>query len=139
MWVRKTWDNQRLNQKTAPRLDKQPLAVEVNVGAEQSFYEVLSGAIDEAFSSLGESVREAIFFHSEKTFGIRRSEIPYRIDDFSDALERIFGLGARRLEILFMKNLHAKVGTVGKCGLPKWVVPELTFKEYVRMMKQSFE
>ncbi len=116
--MRKTGDNQRLNQKTAPRLDKEPPAVEVTVGAEQSFYEVLSGAIDEAFSSLGESVREAIFFHPEKTFGIRRSEIPYRIDDFSDALERIFGLGARRLEILFMKNLHAKVGTVCKCGLP---------------------
>jgi hypothetical protein len=119
MWVRKTRDNQRLNQKTAPRLDEEPPGVEVTVGAEQSFSEALSGAIDETFSSLSESVREAIFFHPEKTFGIRRSEIPYKIDDFSDALERIFGLGARHLEILFIKNLHAKVGTVCKCDLPK--------------------
>ena len=121
------------------RLDEESLGVEVTVGAEQSFYKVLLEAVEDAFSSLGESVGETIFFHLEKSFGIRRSEIPFRIDDFSDALEKIFGLGARHLEILVMKNLHAKVKIDYKWDLPKWIVPELTFKEYIRMMKQNFE
>jgi hypothetical protein len=120
-------------------LDAAPLGVEITVGFEQSFCEILLEAIDKAFSSLGESIGEAMYFHLEKTFGIRRREIPFRIDDFSDALERIFGLGARHLEILIMKNLHDKVKIEYKCDLPKWVVPELTFKEYVRNVKQSFE
>jgi hypothetical protein len=54
--VRKTRDNQRLNQKTAPRLDEEPPFVQVTVGAEEFFSEVLLGVIDEAFSSLGKSI-----------------------------------------------------------------------------------
>ena len=111
----------------------------MTVGAEQSFNKVLLEAVEDAFSSLGESVGEAIFFHLEKSFGIRRSEIPFRIDDFSDALEKIFGLGARHLEILFMKNLRAKPKIEYKWELPKSIVPELTFKEYIHNVKQNFE
>jgi hypothetical protein len=45
---------------------------------------------------------------------IARQDIPYSVEGFSYALEQIFGLGARHLEILFMKNLHAKVEVT--CG-----------------------
>ena len=102
-------DNQRQEHKKTLRLDKAPTGDEVTVVAEGSFFKMLGEAIDEAFSSLGESARDAIYFHLEKSFGIRNSEIPYRIDDFSNALEKIFGPGARHLEIMFMKNLYAKV------------------------------
>ncbi|MCJ7762398.1 hypothetical protein MUP38_02945 [Candidatus Bathyarchaeota archaeon] len=133
----KLYSNRNYERETAPRLDEAPVGVEVTVGAERSFYKILIEAVDEALSSLGESAKEAIYFHLENTFKIKRCEIPYRIDDFSEALEKIFGMGARHLEILFMKNLHAKVRIDYKWDLPKWVVPELTFKEYIRMMKQN--
>lgn len=71
---------------------------------------------------------------------IKRQEIPHRIDDFSNALERIFGLGARHLEIMFMKSLHSTIKLV--CNWPtwcKWVIPEVTFQEYVCLMKQKLE
>ena len=53
-------------------------------------------------------------------------------------------MGARSLEILFMKNLHAKIEVTLKWpkngqSLSKWVVPEVTFQEYVRLMRQNFE
>ncbi len=112
--------------------------------AEQShkgnFDQILLEAIDEALLSLGEGVKTTIYFHLEDLFKIKRQEIPHRIDDFSNALERIFGLGARHLEIMFMKSLHSKIGLV--CQWPtwcKWVVPEVTFQEYVCLMKQKFE
>ena len=110
----------------------------------KSFDQVLLEAIDEALSSLGESVKTSIYFHLEDLFKINRSEIPNSLSDFSSALEQIFGLGARSLEILFMKNLHAKVEVTIKWStykqfLSKWVVPEMTFQEYVRLMWQNFE
>jgi len=105
----------------------------------KQFGQILLEAIDQALSSLGENAKESVYFHMERKSKITRQEIPNRIDDFSDSLERIFGLGARHLEIMFMKNLHAKVKTVYKMDTPTWVVPELTFNEYVRNVKQNFE
>jgi hypothetical protein len=112
--------------------------------SKKKFNNLLLEAIDEAFFSLGESVRVAIYFHLENTFEIKKSDIPISVADFSTALVKIFGSGARCLEILFMKNLHAKVEVA--CRWPayeyplcKWIVPEMTFQEYVRLMLQSFE
>jgi len=71
--------------------------------------------------------------------GIKKQEIPFRIDDFQNALEKLFGIGARHLEILFVKNLHEKLKITCKWDMPRWVVPELTFQEYLRMVKKTFE
>jgi hypothetical protein len=112
----------------------------VKQSSEKDFEQILFEAIDETLSNLGESVKTAIYFHLKASFKIKKQEIPYRLGDFSDALERIFGLGARILEISFMKNLHSKIGLV--CKWPtwcKWVIPEVTFQEYVCLMKQKFE
>jgi len=129
----------RHNQSTVPRLREESFSVEIAVGTEHFFYKVLFEAVEETFSSLGEFVEEKIFCTLEKSFGIRRSEIPYRIEDFSDALEKIFGLGARRLEISVIKCLHKKIATEYKWNAPEWIVPALTFSEYVNMVKQDFE
>ena len=61
-------------------------------------------AIDEALSSLGESVKQSIYFHIENKF-VARNEIPENIEDFQGGLEKIFGAGAQFIEILIMKNL----------------------------------
>lgn len=110
----------------------------------RSFEQILLEAIDEALSSLGESVKKSIYFHVENSFNIKRQEIPQKIDTFSKALEQIFGLGARHLEISFMKSLHPKIKVTCKWPeyewpLSKWIVPEMTFQEYVRLMQQRFE
>jgi hypothetical protein len=105
----------------------------------KQFEQVLLEAITEALSSMGASVERSVYFHLEQKFKIKRQEIPYRLDDFSDSLERIFGLGARHLEILIMKNLHAKVGGLYVWEGPRWLVPDLKFLEYVKLMKQRYE
>jgi hypothetical protein len=104
----------------------------------KKFEEVLQDSIDEAFSSLGEAVRASIYFHLEHKFLITKQDIPWRIKDFSDALERIFGLGARHLELLIMKNLYEKVNCLYRWEGPKWLVPDLTFKEYVELVRIGY-
>lgn len=105
-----------------------------------TFEHILLEAIEEALSVFGENVKTAVFFHLEENFNIKKKEIPQKIVDFQAALERVFGLGARNLEILFMKSLHSKIELV--CKWPtwcKWVIPEVTFQEYICLMKQKFE
>ena len=103
------------------------------------FDDILLEAVDEALLSLGENVKTTVYFYLRTSFNIDRQEIPARISEFSDALERIFSLGARHLEVLFMKSLHTKVKLF--CEWPtlcKWVISDVTFQEYVRLMKQKF-
>jgi len=119
--------------------DEAPAVVKATVDTGESFCKMFGEAIDEAFSSLGESARKAIYTHLENSFGIKKSEIPYRINDFSDALEKIFGPSARNLEILCIKNIQAKARIDYECDLPESIGSELTFKEYVRFAKQNYK
>ena len=104
----------------------------------KKFEEVLQDSIDEALSSLGEAIKASIYFHLEHKFMIAKQDIPWRIKDFSDALERIFGLGAKHLELLIMKNLYEKVNCSYRWEGPKWLVPDLTFKKYVELLRIAY-
>ena len=98
------------------------------------FEELLREAIDEGLSLLGESAKQVVYFHLKKTFKMNRLDIPYRIEEFIDAIDRIFGTGAKILEIQIMKCLFKKVG----CTIKHY--PErncLEFAEYIEAVKHA--
>lgn len=105
----------------------------------KKFEDVFQESVDEAFSSLGEAVKNSLYFHIEHGFHVPKKDIPYRIEDFSDAVEKIFGLGARQVELLIMKSLNKKVNCDYKWKGPSWLVPDLTFKKYVELLRISYE
>jgi len=98
------------------------------------FERLLLEAVDEGLSSLGESSKQAVYFHLKIGFNLKRHEIPYKIEDFADAIEKIFGLGASFLEILIMKRLYEKVGQPLKLQVSK----DFTFTEYVAVVRRGF-
>ncbi len=109
----------------------------------QKFDGFLIEAIDEALISLGEPVKNTLYFQLENSFGIPKNEIPKRIDDFIVIIHKIFGLGASRLEIRFMKNLHAKINVTVEFAhyespLSKWIIEDVSFIEYVQRMRESY-
>jgi hypothetical protein len=106
---------------------------------ERKFSIILIEAIDEAFLTIGENARTAIYCHLESKFAISRQDIPDRIGDFSDALAQIFGLAAPQLEILIMKFLNRRVKCEYEWVGPKWLVPDLTFKKYVVLTELTFK
>jgi len=75
-----------------------------------SFEEVLLESVDEGLSLLGESAKQAVYFHLEKEFKLNKKDIPYKIEDFTEAMENIFGVGAKILEIRIMRNLFKNMG-----------------------------
>jgi hypothetical protein len=76
---------------------------------EPEFDVLLLEATDEALSALGDSIMQTVYFHVERSFHIKKHEIPHRLGAFTEAVENIFGVGANFIEILIMKKLHEKV------------------------------
>jgi hypothetical protein len=104
----------------------------------ETLYIVLLDAIEKTFLSLGEAVKASVYSYLEKS-GIEKSEIPFRIDDFQNRLEDLFGLGARLIEILIIKNLHEKIKMKYRNNGPRWVIPDLSIQEYISLLKISYE
>jgi hypothetical protein len=106
---------------------------------EKKFAVILLDAIDEALTTLGKDVKFSVYFHLESKFAVSKQDIPDRIDDFSDALQQLFGQASKPLEILIMKCLNQKVHCNYKWVGPKWLVPELTLVKYVKLVKLAVE
>jgi hypothetical protein len=104
----------------------------------RSFNELVMDAIDQVLSSFGENSKIAVYDRLEKDFNIKKQEIPYRINDFSKALESLFGLSAMHLENMFMKNLYAKIRGF-ECFSCEMAVSKVTFSDYVCFMRKMFE
>ena len=75
-----------------------------------NFEELLYEAVDEGLSSIGESAKQAIYYYLENGSHINRQDIPYKVEDFAAAIEKIFGLGANFLQIIVLKQLYGKIG-----------------------------
>ena len=102
---------------------------------DDGFNLIMLEAVDEALSFLGESAKRAFYYHLEEKFKIRREEIPIKIDDFTEAIEEIFGMGAKIIEMQIMKVLYKKVGRNFKY-VPK--EKDLLFTAYLKAVKNHF-
>jgi hypothetical protein len=110
----------------------------INEKKAEKFEDILLDAIDDAFSLLGEEVKKSLYLHLAHDLLLAKQDIPDRISDFSDALERLFGIGARQLELLIMQKLHQKISASYKWEGPSWLIPDLTFVKYVQLMDLSY-
>ena len=100
----------------------------------KTFDKILLEAVDEALASLGDSAKQAIYFHLESKFKISKDEIPSNVNVFANGLEKIFGAGAKFLEILIMKKLYERIGKPLELDTNK----ELEFVDYVEAAKRTF-
>jgi hypothetical protein len=110
---------------------------------DEKFDQYLLEAIEETLSSLGEVVKNAVFEHLKNDFQINKANIPQKISDFSEIIQKIFGLGAARLELKIMKNLNSKLQvdvhlTEYEWPLSKWIINEVSFTEYVGNLRSSY-
>jgi hypothetical protein len=103
------------------------------------FNEILLSSIDESLVALGESIKTSVYFHMEATYNIKKDQIPNNLEKFSDGLEKIFGVGARYLEVLFMKELYLKLKENSDWSDAELAVSEVKFSDYVTIVKNKYE
>jgi len=96
-----------------------------------SFEATLIEAVDESFSSFGHSYKQAIYFQLENTFNITKQEIPFKIEEFANSIEQIFGIGARLIELKIIEALHEKIRDF--TYFPE--KEELVFTEYIASLR----
>jgi hypothetical protein len=95
------------------------------------FRDILLEAVDYGLMVLGEIVRQAIYERIEKDHGVKRTEIPERLEAFHKALGSVLGVSAKTVERLIAKNLYQRL------GLSFTPRPEWTLIEYVDHAKTT--
>lgn len=118
-------------------------SVKEKISKRRKFDEFLLEAIDEALSSLGDPIKNTLYFQLEESFKIPKDEIPKHIDGFSDFLYELFGLGASRLEAECMRNLHSNINvniqvTEEEGSVSKWIIDGMTFEDYVYCARNNY-
>lgn len=86
----------------------------MNLNLQQSldppFKETFNSAVEKAMLLLGESGKQATYYHIEKTFGIKRNTWHKNPEDFAEAVEQIFGPGSQLLLKAMAKELYSSLG-----------------------------
>lgn len=105
----------------------------------KDFDAFLLEAVDQSLSSLGKASKARVYLHLEKVFTIKKQEIPHRVGDLSVALERMFGIGAKYLEILIIKKLHDNTKIDFEWPSTVNAASEVTLAKYVEYARRTFE
>lgn len=66
-------------------------------------------AVDDGLLAFGESVRHAVYYHIQKSYQVKREEVPDKLEAFHKALKDLFGAGATIIEKLMAKNLCSRL------------------------------
>ena len=82
--------------------------IQINL-ATPDFEELVTEVIDETFMNLGLKVKQAFYHFLKIHYELNKEDIPNRIGDFVDALEKVFGAGASLIEIEVVKTLQDRV------------------------------
>lgn len=79
-----------------------------NLGASEflmvDYEAAILAAVDNALPN-DKSTKHAIYHHLETNYGIKKAQIPLRIEAFADAVEQTFGPAAKLIEIKILENL----------------------------------
>ncbi len=105
----------------------QKLTITINATThptKQNHQSAILFAIDEA---LPQNAKYAIYHHLKTNFGIEKAQIPLQVEAFADALQQVFGDGAKLIEIYAIRKLS--VCFSGFSYKPK--TDDFVFSEYV--------
>jgi hypothetical protein len=107
--------------------EKEPLTI--------TFESALTEAIDEVFLDLGVDVKQSMYRYLENNYGIGKMQIPVMIEDFTGAVESIFGEAAKLVELKIMEKLQSKI--TGFTHKPK--NKEILFTGYLNDLKRYID
>lgn len=94
---------------------------------------LISEVVDDSLSCFGDPFKQYVYSKLSKYYRLEKHEIPSRISDFAEALEDIFGAGAKLIEMRIIQDLHEK----SRGFVYVLSGDDLVFTEYVESLRQS--
>jgi hypothetical protein len=80
------------------------------MGQPADLEKILLEAVDEGLLVPGEIVRTAIYERVERSYQVKREEIPEKLETFHEALQDMLGVSATKvMEKLIAKNLYSRL------------------------------
>jgi len=117
-------------------------AAEENAALKKSngFNRLLIEAVDEALSSLGYSAKKTIYYYLEKRYSITLADIPDKTAEFTTAIEKLLGPGAKIIQIRIMEELFQKVKKCKKVKSFEYSSAKkgITFTEYIATLHKHY-
>ncbi len=109
----------------------------------EQFNNFLIASIDESLILLGEPVKNELYLQLELKFNIKKNDIPQRLEEFSEILHKVFGLGASRLEVKFLRKLDSKIPSGCKCidadwSVSMWIEKERSLIKTINTKRKDF-
>ena len=101
------------------------------IKSEDKFNKTIIDAVDHSFSAFSNLDKQQIYFSLENNFKITKKEIPCKIEAFTNALEKMFGAGAKVIEIKIVEAIHDKVK--GFKFFP--TKNDISFEEYISSLR----
>jgi len=74
--------------------------------AETGLDKIILQAVDLGLLNLGESTKQVIYHHVWIIQRLKREDIPIRLEEFYEALQKLLGTGAKAVEKLIVTNLY---------------------------------
>ncbi len=103
----------------------------IQLCSQNTFEVIITEAVDESLTSFKNLDTQKVFAQLENAFDIKKHEIPYKIEDFSDAMEKMFGVGAKLIEIRIIQAIHRR--------MPEFIFSPnrgpIIFKDYVNSLR----
>ena len=119
-----------MNQQETESLQK----IQINLGS-SGFEELVIEAVDQTFTNLGLKVKQVFYYFLENHYKLSKMDIPNRIGDFVEALEKVFGTSALLIEIDVLRSLQQRVPSFTYLQERS----ELSFESYLASLKHHVE
>jgi len=132
--------NERLNNLTQTEIFNESSLLEEADIPVKGFDRLLLEAVDEAFSALGYSTKKTLYYYLEKKYNIAMTDIPYKTEEFTKALEKFLGSGAKLIQIRIMEGLYKKLkkGKQTKNFENTVIQENLVFPEYIVVLRALY-
>ena len=96
------------------------------------FFKDFEDSLEEALCAFGEKQKQSIYSCLDNCYGLNKQEIPNRIEDFSQAIDNIFGNAGKLIKASIMKALFKRIKKPIKIIVEN---NDLYFEDYIQSVR----
>jgi len=86
-------------------INSEKIELSLSEETEKTFEELIVEVIDQVLLSLDPRVKKSFYNILKTDYNLDKSDIPYRIGDFVNALEEVYGISALLVEVAILKKV----------------------------------